>query len=94
MREAEPRDLPIVCSADGAWLYLQTDDARIARVHLDSGRREVVRRLIPPDPAGLSDILRVVMTPDGRAYAYSYVRALSALYLVEGISCQDAHQYQ
>ena len=86
VRGAEPRDLPIVCSADGAWLYVQTDDAQIARVHLDSGRREVVRRLIPPDPAGLSDILRVVMTPDGRAYAYSYVRALSALYLVEGIS--------
>ena len=31
------------------------------------------------------DILRVVMTPDARAYAYTFVRALSALYLVDGL---------
>jgi hypothetical protein len=32
-----------------------------------------------------SSILRIVMTPDARSYAYTYVRAISALYLVEGI---------
>jgi len=40
---------------------------------------------MPPDPTGISDIGRVVMTPDGDAYAYAYSRVLSNLYLVEGL---------
>ena len=50
-----------------------------------SGRREPVRALLPPDPAGTMDILRILMTPDAGAYAYTFVRALSALYLVDGL---------
>jgi len=38
-----------------------------------------VRTLLPPDPAGTVDILRIVMAPDARAYVYTSVRALSAL---------------
>jgi Tol biopolymer transport system component len=85
---AEPRDLPIVASADGEWLYVQGDadiPAAIARVNLRTGQRESVRTLLPPDPAGAMNILRIVMTPDARTYAYTFVRALSSLYLVEGV---------
>jgi len=59
--------------------------AQIASIDLRSGERTIVRRLLPPDPSGISSILRIVMTPDARSYAYTYVRAISALYLVEGI---------
>jgi hypothetical protein len=85
---AQPRDLPIVVSQDGTWLYVQAENdaaAQIARVHLRSGVREAVRTLVPADPAGITTILRVVMTPDAKASAYTYVRALSSLYLVEGL---------
>lgn len=85
---AQGRDVPIVASSDGEWLFVQgTSDlpAEIARVHLRNGQREVLLSLIPPDPAGTIDILRVVMTPDARAYAYTFVRALSSLYLLEGL---------
>jgi hypothetical protein len=85
---AEPRDVPIVASPDGDWLYVQGDrelPAEIARVNLHDGRRETVRSLLPPDPAGTVSVLRIVMTPDARAYAYTYVRALSSLYLVDGL---------
>ena len=86
---AEPRDLPIVASADGEWLYVHGGSsdlsAEVARVNLRSGKREPVRTLAPPDPAGVVDILRIVMTPDARAYAYTFVRALSSLYMVEGL---------
>jgi hypothetical protein len=41
--------------------------------------------LLPPDPAGASEILRIVMTPDARAYVYTFVRALSSLYIVDGL---------
>jgi dipeptidyl aminopeptidase/acylaminoacyl peptidase len=85
---ADPRDLPIVASADGDWLYVQGPGAipaEIARVHLSNGRRETVRSILPPDPAGAVTILRIVVSPDGRAYAYTFVRALSSLYLVNGL---------
>ena len=80
--------MPIVVSPDGEWLYVQGPadlPGEIARVHLRSGRREPVQTLLPPDPAGIVDILRIVMAPDGRAYVYTFIRALSALYLVDGL---------
>jgi hypothetical protein len=52
---------------------------------LTTGKREPVRSLLPPDPAGAMEILRVVMTPDARSYAYTFIRALSSLYVVDGI---------
>ena len=85
---AEGPDLPIVASADGEWVYVQSArslPAELARVHVRTGKRERVRTLLPPDPAGTMDILRTVMTPDARAYAYTFVRALSALYVVDGL---------
>jgi hypothetical protein len=37
-----------------------------------------------PDPAGVS-VSSLVMTPEGRSYAYTYARNLRDLYLVEGL---------
>jgi len=65
----------IGASPDGDGLYVQGDrdlPAEIARVNLRDGRREAVRSLLPPDPAGTVSVLRIVMTPDARAYAYPY----------------------
>jgi hypothetical protein len=42
-------------------------------------------QLSPPDPAGVLEISPVLMSADGRAYVYSYRRALDELYLVEGL---------
>ena len=88
IRGADPGDLPILVSADGSMLYVHAGSgvpAQIASIDLRSGERTIVRRLLPPDPSGITSILRIVMTPDARSYAYTYVRAISALYLVEGI---------
>jgi hypothetical protein len=41
--------------------------------------------LIPADSAGLNTVNNPVVTPDGKAYAYSYFRVLSYLQLVEGV---------
>jgi hypothetical protein len=58
---------------------------RVVRVDLETGRREPWRELIPGDPAGVIDVLGAVVTPDGRYYAYSSLRALTELYLIEGV---------
>jgi Tol biopolymer transport system component len=81
-------DLPVRWSADGTSLYVRQRGevpARIFRVDLATARRELWAELMPPDPAGVHEILRVVLTPDAGAYAYTYTRDLSDLYLVEGL---------
>jgi Tol biopolymer transport system component len=85
---AEPADVPIAVSDTGDAVYVQAGSsmpAEVVRIDLRTGRRELVRRLSPADPTGVSGILRVVMTPDGRYYAYTYTRTVSALYLATGI---------
>jgi eukaryotic-like serine/threonine-protein kinase len=56
----------------------------VMRVDLASGRRELFKKIGPPDPAGVS-MQYLVFTPDGKYYAYAYVNVLSELYLVEGL---------
>ena len=40
---------------------------------------------MPPDAAGVVEIVWIVLTPDAESYAYSYHRILSDLFLVEGL---------
>ena len=37
------------------------------------------------DPAGVTAVLNVRMTPDGKSYAYSYNLELSDLFIVENV---------
>jgi hypothetical protein len=36
-------------------------------------------------PSGLEGDYTLLVTPDGASYAYSYIRAMSDLYLVTGV---------
>jgi len=58
----------------------------VFRVDPATGRRETWADINPQDPAGVMmlDLSRLVTTPDGRGYGYSWHRAMSDLYLVEG----------
>jgi hypothetical protein len=53
-------------------------------VELATGRREPWKTIMPQDPVGIwmADLL---LTPDGKSYAYNCSRDLSDLYLVEGL---------
>jgi eukaryotic-like serine/threonine-protein kinase len=59
--------------------------ARVVRIDLATGREEKWRDLLPADSAGLNAVEGIKVTPDGSRYAYSYYRALSNLYLAQGI---------
>ena len=83
-----PGETPIVWSADGRSLFVYRRNelpARIARVDVESGRREPWKEIAPADRTGLDRIDSIRMTPDGRAYAYGYTRILGSLQVVRNL---------
>jgi Tol biopolymer transport system component len=85
---AQPGERPVAWSADGQSLWLFRRDevpAHVYKLSIQSGRRELWKTLIPSDSAGVYSIFQFQVTPDGRAYAYSYLRLLSQLYLAKGL---------
>jgi eukaryotic-like serine/threonine-protein kinase len=94
--EGAPQPIPILTADDrpirwtpmGNSLYVFRRGelpAQIMRLDLATGRKERVLELMPPDPAGIVEIVSVRLTPDAASYAYSYHRILSDLLLVEGL---------
>jgi serine/threonine protein kinase/Tol biopolymer transport system component len=74
-------------SEDGRFLYAWDPKKlpfEVFRVTLSSGQREPWKTIAPQDPAGIymGDLM---ITPDGKSYAYNCLRDLSDLYLVEGL---------
>ncbi|HEX9149800.1 MAG TPA: protein kinase [Thermoanaerobaculia bacterium] len=83
-----PGATPIQWSADGGSLYFAAETeipARIQRFDLATGQSQPWRQLAPSDRAGVQAVNNPLVTPDGRTYAYTYVRLLGDLYLAEGL---------
>jgi Tol biopolymer transport system component len=84
----EPGESVIRWSADGHSLFLRKlvgpASLEIDRLDVVTGRRELWKELKTPDSVGVQ-IGQVVMTPDGKSYAYSFQRDTSTLYLAEGL---------
>ncbi|MCM2257807.1 MAG: protein kinase [Vicinamibacteria bacterium] len=59
--------------------------AEVYRVDLVTGRRESAWQLAPVDRAGVLAVTPVLLSADGRAYAYGYRRVLSDLYVLRGL---------
>jgi hypothetical protein len=75
----------LVRSALSRGSLVNTIPTRIVRLDIQTGRRLPWLDLEPPDRAGVVGIGSICITPDGRYYTYSYERALSELFLVEGL---------
>jgi hypothetical protein len=85
---SEAVDWLVRWSADGRSLYSYRQGempAAILLTDLATGRVEVARRLNPPDPTGLWRVHPIVVTPDGRHWAYSTARWLGDLYVYSGL---------
>ncbi len=84
----EPREEPIQWSADGADLFVARFGeipVPVFRLNLSTGKKTLWKELMPPDRVGLIRIESVQVTPDGRAWAYSYNRVIASdLHLVTG----------
>lgn len=87
LRGVEAGDFIIGFSGDGRTLYVAqvAMPVKVYRVELATGRRELWREVSPADATGLLYVTPPRVTPDGRAYAYTYFRVLSDLYLVDGL---------
>ena len=84
----DPRWSPIGWSEDGDSLFVRQRGqvpAQIQRLDLKTGSLSPWRSLMPGDSAGVTSIGSIRITPDGKAYAYSYLRNLADLYVVEGL---------
>jgi dipeptidyl aminopeptidase/acylaminoacyl peptidase len=72
--------------ATGEALFLSRGEMpmRIERLTLSTGRREFWKEIAPADRSGVAGVT-VKLTPDGKSYAYWYLRELSDLFVVEGL---------
>jgi hypothetical protein len=60
-------------------------EGRIYRMDIPSGKRTLLQTVQPSEKAGLTQDVRLVYAEASKAYAYSTVRVLGTLYVVEGL---------
>jgi len=84
----EVNDVPIGWTPDDKAIYVYRRGrvrVPIDRVDITTGERTPWHTITPSDPAGILDIMPILITPDGQTYAYGYRRFLSDLYVVTGL---------
>jgi dipeptidyl aminopeptidase/acylaminoacyl peptidase len=93
VKGAEATDQPLRFSVDGRFLYVRAFPrgpgfrlpARIFRLDLAKGTRELWKEIAPAGASSLGGITALVIAPDAGAYAYTYGEATATLYEVSGI---------
>ena len=89
----KPEDTPVQWSPDGRYVYAMESagDVRspavdVFRIEITNGARVLWKTLSPSDPVGVETLRpTVLITPDARAYCYSYNRRLGDLFVVDGL---------
>ncbi|MCI4355263.1 MAG: hypothetical protein L3K06_07860, partial [Thermoplasmata archaeon] len=84
----EPSYRPLCWGNSGRALYFSEamrPFRKIYRLDLATGHLRPWQTIEPPDAAGFEGLLGFLTTPDEQAYAYSYRRTVSQLYLVANI---------
>ncbi|MHB8410417.1 MAG: hypothetical protein ACYDDI_00555 [Candidatus Acidiferrales bacterium] len=77
-------------TADGHSIYVYqfgtpaSPRAKIFRLDLATGKRVLVKKLMPADRAGFGGFDLAAIIPDGKTIVYSYSRILTNLYLMQG----------
>src|SRR5262249_27852503 len=83
--------VPIQWSTDGRALYEREDtdlESEIYKVDPSSGHRSLVTKILP-DPVGMIGLEvkpgGIKITPDGKAYVYTYWIILQQLFVMDGL---------
>jgi hypothetical protein len=75
-------------SEDGAALYCYHPGefpSKVYRVDIATGNATVIQQLKPGVSAGVVLLAPIVVSRDGKRFAYAYNQTLSALYLIKGL---------
>jgi eukaryotic-like serine/threonine-protein kinase len=86
--ETNVSDMPAQWSADSRALYVYRQGEmplNLYRLDIATGKKDLIKQLIPDDRSGVVSIGPVVTNPAGSQYAYSYYQVLSVLYVVSGL---------
>jgi hypothetical protein len=59
--------------------------AKVWKLDIATGRRELFREIVPADVAGVTSIEVIFLTPDARTLIYGYTHNLSDLYVVSNL---------
>ena len=80
-------DTPLIWRDDGRVLFVRQGrlPARIYALDPQTGQRTLVHEIAPRDPLGVDEVYDIRITPDGKAYAYVFIRSLGSLYQVTGL---------
>ena len=79
-------EYPIQWDNSGTKVYAwnRTFPAHVFMIDLETGARQPWTTMVPPDSAGVL-YGNIVMTPDGKMSVYRYRRAMTTLFLAEGL---------
>jgi hypothetical protein len=90
--ELEPGASPLRLSDDETSLLVfplratRTSPLRVERLDFATGRRTLIHEIRPADMAGVCFFFRpILVTPDGRGYAYTSYQFLHSLFLADGV---------
>ena len=83
----QPGEIPLAWTQDGIYVSGGKTDlpVQVARLDAATGRRQPVTTFMPPDTAGYMSTVSVRLTQDARAFAFTYDRKTSDLFIVEGL---------
>src|ERR1700730_1705391 len=83
-----PGYTPVAWAGDGRSMFIYRPGelpAKVDRLDLATGQKQLWKQLMPADDAGVTDIGPILITPDAKTYVYEYGHPLSDLYLVDGL---------
>jgi eukaryotic-like serine/threonine-protein kinase len=83
----EPQDTAIRWRGDGRALFVRSGrlPVRIFSIDVATGQRTLIHEIAPRDTVGVGSLGDIRLTPDGKSYAYVYIRSLYSLYQVTGL---------
>ncbi len=80
-----PDEIPFDWDGQRVLVRTRAIPVKIFRLDPNTGKRELWKQIAPADPGGIESIASPIFAAGGNAYAYSYYRVLSELYVVDGL---------
>ena len=84
----EPGDWPAGWTADGGAIFVSSQrvvPARLLRVDLTTGRRDLWKEFTPGDATGITGMRATSVSADGNSILFTYAHRLDELYVAEGL---------